>query len=379
MEHDHGQPSAGGLVTDPVCGMTIDPAKAAGTSEAGGAVVYFCSLGCKRKFDAEPARFLASMGRPAPGAEVTKGQLAANDGAQQHAVQEDAPTAPASSVRSLPQPTQETIYTCPMHPEVRQERPGECPKCGMALEPVLAAVPATRTEWTCPMHPEIVRDEAGSCPICGMALEPRTVTARRRGQPRAARHDAPVLGQRGAHRAPPGHRDGPTSAGRRWIHGCCTVASAHGSSSRLLRRSCSGAAGPSSSAAGTRWSTAASTCSPSSPSASASPTCYSLVAALVPGVFPPSFRDAAARSGVYFEAAAVIVDAGAARPGARAAGAQPHRCRDPRAPRSRSQDGAAHAPTAASRTSRWSRYGLAIACEFVPARRCPWTASCSTA
>ena len=125
MEHDHGQPSAGGLVTDPVCGMTIDPAKAAGTSEAGGAVVYFCSLGCKRKFDAEPARFLASMGRPAPGAEVTKGQLAANDGAQQHAVQEDAPTAPASSVRSLPQPTQETIYTCPMHPEVRQERPGE--------------------------------------------------------------------------------------------------------------------------------------------------------------------------------------------------------------------------------------------------------------
>src|SRR3546814_1038107 len=66
-------------------------------------------------------------------------------------------------------------YTCPMHPEVEQEGPGDCPKCGMALEP--AGVPAsrTRTQYTCPMHPEIVRDEPGNCPICGMALEPMTV------------------------------------------------------------------------------------------------------------------------------------------------------------------------------------------------------------
>ena len=66
-------------------------------------------------------------------------------------------------------------YICPMHPEVRQAGPGSCPKCGMALEPVIVA-PAVTTEWTCPMHPEIVRSEPGSCPICGMALEPRTVT-----------------------------------------------------------------------------------------------------------------------------------------------------------------------------------------------------------
>jgi Cu+-exporting ATPase len=66
-------------------------------------------------------------------------------------------------------------YTCPMHPEVRQRGPGKCPKCGMMLEPVVAATP--RTEWTCPMHPQIVRDAPGSCPICGMALEPRTVGA----------------------------------------------------------------------------------------------------------------------------------------------------------------------------------------------------------
>ncbi|MDD3762891.1 MAG: copper-translocating P-type ATPase [Nevskiales bacterium] len=63
-----------------------------------------------------------------------------------------------------------------MHPDVRQDEPGTCPKCGMALEP-MAAPAAPKTEWVCPMHPEIVRDEPGSCPICGMALEPRTVTA----------------------------------------------------------------------------------------------------------------------------------------------------------------------------------------------------------
>jgi P-type Cu+ transporter len=65
------------------------------------------------------------------------------------------------------------IYTCPMHPEVRQRGPGNCSTCGMTLEPVVATRP--RTEWTCPMHPQIVRDAPGSCPICGMALEPRTV------------------------------------------------------------------------------------------------------------------------------------------------------------------------------------------------------------
>jgi Cu+-exporting ATPase len=68
------------------------------------------------------------------------------------------------------------MFTCPMHPDVRQVGPGACPKCGMALEPVEPAAASSKTEWTCPMHPEIVRDAPGSCPICGMALEPRTVS-----------------------------------------------------------------------------------------------------------------------------------------------------------------------------------------------------------
>jgi Cu+-exporting ATPase len=62
-----------------------------------------------------------------------------------------------------------------MDPEVRSDRPGACPKCGMALEPEVPA-PRPIMKWTCPMHPQIVRDAPGSCPICGMALEPRTVS-----------------------------------------------------------------------------------------------------------------------------------------------------------------------------------------------------------
>ncbi len=66
-------------------------------------------------------------------------------------------------------------YICPMHPEVREDGPAACPKCGMALEPE-APTALTRTQYTCPMHPQIVRDQPGECPICGMALEPMTVT-----------------------------------------------------------------------------------------------------------------------------------------------------------------------------------------------------------
>lgn len=70
--------------------------------------------------------------------------------------------------------TSGTHYTCPMHPEIRQAEPGNCPKCGMALEPEIPAAEQMTTEYTCPMHPEIIRKEPGDCPICGMPLEPRS-------------------------------------------------------------------------------------------------------------------------------------------------------------------------------------------------------------
>lgn len=66
-------------------------------------------------------------------------------------------------------------YTCPMHPEIVSDMPGDCPKCGMALEPIAAALP--KTIYTCPMHPEIEQDHPGDCPICGMRLEPKTISA----------------------------------------------------------------------------------------------------------------------------------------------------------------------------------------------------------
>lgn len=142
--------------TDPVCGMKVDPQHAAGSSTFGGHVYSFCSAPCKQRFDENPASFIEPehrAGVPTP----------ANM------------TAPIVRTEATPEAAKR-IYTCPMDPEVRSEKPGPCPKCGMALEPELVTAPLSKTEWTCPMHPQIVRDKPGSCPICGMALEPRTVT-----------------------------------------------------------------------------------------------------------------------------------------------------------------------------------------------------------
>ncbi|MDQ2936411.1 MAG: YHS domain-containing protein, partial [Acidobacteriota bacterium] len=142
-------------LTDPVCGMTVDPTSAAGSSKHNGETYYFCSRHCLEKFREDPERFLNS---PAPraSAQLTNiGRAAANEAASGNP---------------------EEIYTCPMHPEVRQSKPGSCPKCGMSLERVAPQTPAEKIDYTCPMHPQIVRDKPGNCPICGMALEPRTVS-----------------------------------------------------------------------------------------------------------------------------------------------------------------------------------------------------------
>jgi P-type Cu+ transporter len=127
---------------DSMCGMTVEPSTAAGTYEYGGTTYAFCSAHCLQRFRAHPEQYVA----------------------------------PSRDIRMSP-PVAGAVYTCPMHPEVRQDTPGACPICGMALEPLVAAVPLTRTAYVCPMHPEIVRSEPGVYPICGMALEPQTVSA----------------------------------------------------------------------------------------------------------------------------------------------------------------------------------------------------------
>jgi Cu+-exporting ATPase len=166
--------SASALEKDPVCGMSVDPVRAKASFDYAGKSYYFCCAGCKEKFSADPQKFLKPQSLVG---------IALNSG---HPVQ-IAPAAPRSS--SVPQPvakihlspvatskTTSDEYTCPMCIEVRQQGPGDCPKCGMALEPPVAAPAPTKIEYTCPMHPEIVRDAPGSCPICGMALEPQTVS-----------------------------------------------------------------------------------------------------------------------------------------------------------------------------------------------------------
>src|SRR5208283_3114561 len=162
---------------DPVCGMAVDPARAAAQVVHAGETYYFCCAGCAGKFRAEPARYL-SVGAPAAtgsdGTLVQFSRAGAAGAAPALAVSPENIHAPGhSAVKSAVA----NAYVCPMDPEVREDYPGACPKCGMALEPALPVAPPTRVEYTCPMHPQIVRPGPGSCPICGMALEPRTVIA----------------------------------------------------------------------------------------------------------------------------------------------------------------------------------------------------------
>ncbi|MCD2453381.1 copper-translocating P-type ATPase [Methylicorpusculum oleiharenae] len=72
-------------------------------------------------------------------------------------------------------PWQAQVYTCPMHPEIRQIQPGICPKCSMALALIVTEETQPLIEYVCPMHPDVVQRQPGSCPKCGMTLEARNV------------------------------------------------------------------------------------------------------------------------------------------------------------------------------------------------------------
>jgi P-type Cu+ transporter len=148
--------------------MTVDPLRAAAQVEHADKNYFFCGKGCAEKFRDAPEAVLAR----------DRERLAAKDAAstRSNGSRDLVPlTAPAQTAATAPRSG--AIYTCPMDPEIRQDHPGACPRCGMALEAEIPLAPASRLEYTCPMHPEIVRPGPGSCPICGMALEPRTVTA----------------------------------------------------------------------------------------------------------------------------------------------------------------------------------------------------------
>ena len=278
----HGAHAVAAPEKDPVCGMSVDPAKAAGSHSHGGRTYYFCSRGCIEKFKKEPDRYFP-------------GQQGAHAPSERPAGPEALPASPAA-----------TIYTCPMHPEVRQDKPGSCPKCGMALEPLTPpAARRTKTQYTCPMHPQIVRDEPGSCPICGMALEPMTVTAEGEEEDPELRDmtrrfwvsaalTVPLVILAMAHLVPAlSHVVDPRL--RVWIElalatpvvlwggwpffvrGWNSVRTLNLNMFTLIALGVAAAYG------------------------------YSVVATVAPQVFPPSFRGMGGTVGVYYEAAAVIV------------------------------------------------------------------------
>lgn len=92
---------------DPVCGIIVDPAAAKSRAQHNGQIYYFCGGGCKAKFLADPTHFMNPIAKSASGVP-------------------SAASAPGA---------QGTIYTCPMHPQIRRNESGNCPICGMALEP----------------------------------------------------------------------------------------------------------------------------------------------------------------------------------------------------------------------------------------------------
>ncbi|GKS57100.1 copper-translocating P-type ATPase [Nitrospira sp.] len=218
------------MALDPICGMTVEPASAAGRHEHAGTTYYFCSRHCLDTFKGDPARYLTPAAAPAPGpaplmmpsTPKTKGLMI---------VESPTPTGPSSidpvchmtvfhesaaatyehdgktyyfcctgcqtkfkaqPERYLhperyapPEPAPEVPgqkYVCPMCPEVESPKPAPCPQCGMALEPETVG-PATVTEYVCPMHPEVRQARPGACSICGMALELRTVTREEEANP----------------------------------------------------------------------------------------------------------------------------------------------------------------------------------------------------
>ncbi|HEY7290212.1 MAG TPA: heavy metal translocating P-type ATPase [Vicinamibacterales bacterium] len=120
------------MATDPVCGMIVDPARAAGRVEHDGTVYFFCSPGCASKFSANPEKYLAGAREamtPAP-AVIGIGGLK-----RRPTTTTSAPTTPSAPAAQTP--ASGVRYTCPMDPDVVSDRPGACPKCGMALEPMI--------------------------------------------------------------------------------------------------------------------------------------------------------------------------------------------------------------------------------------------------
>lgn len=137
------------MAIDPICGMTVDE-ETARSAQRDGQTFYFCSDHCRQKFLGEGEPTVAKPGQP------------------DHSHHQPTQRKPKNGAAE---------YFCPMCEGVRSDKPGSCPKCGMALESARPRTTAGKKIYTCPMHPEIEQDEPGTCPKCGMDLEPKYLDA----------------------------------------------------------------------------------------------------------------------------------------------------------------------------------------------------------
>ncbi|WP_027166064.1 heavy metal translocating P-type ATPase [Mesorhizobium sp. WSM3224] len=140
-------PAAEAVIRDPVCGMTVDPAAGKPTAEHGGRTFHFCSDRCRTKFVAGPEAYLSATD-PVCGMSVDR-----------------------ASARHFLRHEGQGFYFCSAGCKAKFEAE---PAKYLAGRPEPQPMPKG-TQYTCPMHPEIIRDKPGSCPICGMALEPMGV------------------------------------------------------------------------------------------------------------------------------------------------------------------------------------------------------------
>jgi P-type Cu+ transporter len=229
--HAHHAAPAGATALDPVCGMTVDPATTLHRAAHAGRDYFFCSAGCRSKFVADPQKYLAPKAAAA------------------------APEVPAGS-----------IYTCPMHPQIRQVGPGSCPICGMALEPELVSAEAEPNPELIDMTRRFWIGLALTLPVAALEMGGHVFDLHRWiGQPLSNIFQL-VLAT-------------PVVLWAGWpffVRGWQSLLTRNLNMFTLI-------------AMGTGVAYV-----------------YSVIAALLPGIFPPAFRGAHGEVAVYFEAAAVI-------------------------------------------------------------------------
>jgi Cu+-exporting ATPase len=228
--HGPGAPAAGSA-TDPVCGMSVDPASARHSADFAGKTYYFCCAGCREKFLAEPRRYVGE------------------------ALVEAAASAPAG-----------TIYTCPMHPEVRQIGPGSCPICGMALEPAMPAAETGPNPELADMTRRFWVALALAVPVAALEMAGHFVNLDAIVTPQASNWIQLVLAT-------------PVVLWAGWpffVRGARSIVSRNLNMFTLIALG-----------TGVAWA-------------------YSVVATVVPGVFPAAFRGMGGAVAIYFEAAAAI-------------------------------------------------------------------------